>query len=66
MLATLRYGLSDDERQKAAESLADSTWSTHPDVTTALTTGGREDPSASVRATCLRCIARINFNRLPQ
>ena len=61
----LRYG-TPSERRHAAEDLATSTWSAHPSVTQALASCGRDDPEPAVRATCLRCLAQINFNKLPQ
>ncbi|MCC6418637.1 MAG: hypothetical protein IT429_10420 [Gemmataceae bacterium] len=64
LLATLRYGALEGDRQRAAEGLAASPWATHADVTGALTTAGRDDASSVVRAVCLRCMSRINFNRM--
>jgi hypothetical protein len=66
LIAKLQRGLSDQERERAAEALTASTWATHPDVLGALTAAGRNDPFPAVRATCLRCVARINFNQMPQ
>jgi hypothetical protein len=64
-LSTLQYGLSFEERMKAAETLTNPAWASLPEVANALAAAGRNDPSPVVRAACLRCVARINFNRLP-
>jgi hypothetical protein len=64
-LMLLRRG-TPSERQRAAQDLATSSWSGHPSVTQALAACGREDPEPAVRATCLRCLAQISFNKMPQ
>jgi hypothetical protein len=61
----LRFGRTPSDRQSAAEWLTVSPWATHPEVMHSLTLAGREDASPAVRTTCLRCLATINFHRLP-
>jgi hypothetical protein len=64
LLATLQQGRSHEDRQRAADSLANSPWRAHPDVLGALDSAGRDDPSPAVRSHCLRCVNRINFDRM--
>ncbi len=66
LLAVLQYGATPEDRQTAAEALTASTWSGDARVLGALGACGRDDASPAVRATCLRCVARINFNNMPQ
>ncbi|MCI0460441.1 MAG: hypothetical protein L0Z62_26100 [Gemmataceae bacterium] len=64
LLATLQQGRTHEDRQRAAEALAASSWRAHPDVLSALSSAGRDDPSPAVRSLCLRCVNRINFDRM--
>ena len=46
------------QREWAAEYLAASGWQTNQYVVPALLKGAKEDPAATVRATCVRCLAQ--------
>jgi hypothetical protein len=62
MLTVLRDSLYPSQREWAVESLAALDWRMHGDVVQALLSGAREDPAASVRASCIRSLARMNVN----
>src|SRR5262249_19120834 len=62
MLGVLRDSLYPSQREWAVESLSALDWRMHPDVVQALVLGAREDPAASVRAGCVRALARMNAN----
>jgi hypothetical protein len=64
-MATLRDALYPSQRECAAETLATVDWRAHPYVVGALVTAAREDPAATVRADCVRCLARMNVNTTP-
>jgi hypothetical protein len=65
MLSTLRDSLYPSQREWAADSLAMTDWRTHPQVVQALVTAAKEDPAATVRAGCVRCLAKMNVNTVP-
>jgi hypothetical protein len=65
LLVTLRDHLLPSRRQVAAETLSTSDWHRHPEVVTALVQAAREDPAASVRAACVRCLGRMSANTEP-
>jgi hypothetical protein len=64
-MVTLRDALYPSQRECAAETLAGMDWRSHPDVVLALVTAAREDPAATVRADCVRCLARMNVTTAP-
>src|SRR5262249_2558495 len=57
-LATLKDALQPSERQTAAEALIEGATGRSPEVRTALLTAVQQDPAATVRAACLRCLAK--------
>jgi hypothetical protein len=65
MVSTLRDSLYPSQREWAADSLAMVDWRTHPQVVQALMTAAKEDPAATVRAGCVRCLAKLNVNTMP-
>ena len=52
-------------REWAAESMATVDWRTYPQVVQALTTAAKEDPAATVRAGCVRGLAKMKANTAP-
>lgn len=59
LLATLKDSLYPSQREWAAENLARHDARAHPDVIDALVTAAKEDPAATVRAGCVRCLAKM-------
>jgi hypothetical protein len=64
-MSVLRDALYPSQRELAAESLAKVDWHSHPHVVQALLTAARQDPAATVRAGCIRCLAQMNVNTVP-
>jgi hypothetical protein len=64
-LATLRDSLYPSQREWAANALASYDWRTHPDAVHGLLLGAREDPAPSVRAACVRALARMKADSAP-
>jgi hypothetical protein len=62
LIQTLRDALYPSQREYAAEALAALDWRTHPQVFDALLTAARDDPAATVRMTCVRCLSSMNVN----
>ncbi len=65
MQVGLRDSLYPSQREWAAENMATVDWRLHPQVIQFLTTAAKEDPAATVRATCLRCLAKMKANTAP-
>src|SRR5207237_6531015 len=65
MVVALRDSLYPSQRELAAQSLGAADWRTHPEVVQALTMAAKEDPAATVRAGCVRCLANMNANTPP-
>jgi hypothetical protein len=65
MLVALRDSLYPSQRELAAQSMAAADWRTHPQVVQALTTAAKEDPAATVRAGCVRCLANMKASTPP-
>jgi hypothetical protein len=61
-LSTLRDSLYPSERERAAESLAATDWHANPGIVPALLSAAQEDPAATVRAGCIRCLAMMKAN----
>jgi hypothetical protein len=61
-ITTMRDSIYPSQREWAAGQLATADWRTHADVLHALLTGAREDPAPTVRAACVRALARMNAN----
>lgn len=56
---TLKEALQPSEREIAAVQLTDTSNARTPAVKGALMTAAKEDPAATVRAACLRCLVKI-------
>jgi hypothetical protein len=59
-LTALRDALYPSHREWAAENLADANAQMHPEVVDALLNGARHDSAPSVRAACVRSLAKLN------
>lgn len=62
LMATLRDSLYPSQRELAAEKLCTVNWQSNPEVVGALVTAAREDPAATVRAGCVRCLVKMKVN----
>lgn len=62
LLLTLKDALYPSHREWAAEALAGVDWHQSPQVVDALLLGAKEDPAATVRAGCVRSLARMNIH----
>ena len=65
MEITLRDALYPSQRELAAQAMATADWHSHPSVVQFLTKAAKEDPAATVRATCVRCLANMHVNTGP-
>jgi hypothetical protein len=64
-LVILRDSGYPSQREWAAEKLASCKWQTQPQVLEALLKALRDDPAASVRAACIRSLAKMEANTVP-
>jgi hypothetical protein len=62
MLGQLHESWLPSEREMAACRLASLDWKAHPVVVEALLRSAKEDPAATVRAGCVRCLAQMSVN----
>jgi hypothetical protein len=62
LLVKLRESLYPSQREWAANRLANVDWRRNAEVAPALMLAAREDPSATVRAGCIRALARMKVN----
>jgi hypothetical protein len=60
LLALLRNSIYPSEREWAADCLATVDGRSNPQVVQSLLAAAREDPAATVRASCIRNLARMN------
>jgi hypothetical protein len=65
MLSMLRDSLLPSQREWAADQLGTLDWKANQPVVDALVKGCRQDPAATVRASCVRSLARMNVNLVP-
>jgi hypothetical protein len=65
LLATLRNSLLPSQREWAADQLAGVDWRANPQAVDALVTAAHSDPAASVRAGCVRALAKMKANTPP-
>jgi hypothetical protein len=59
-LALMRDSLYPSQREWAADKLSTCKWQTHPHVVQALVQSIKDDPAPSVRAACIRSLARMD------
>jgi hypothetical protein len=64
-MATLRDSIYPSQREWAAAALASCNWREQPEVLHAVLTAAREDPAASVRAACVRALAKMKAHTAP-
>jgi hypothetical protein len=62
-VCVLHDSLYPSQREWAAESLTAFDWRSFSALIDPMVTAAREDPSATVRAACVRCFARMHVNR---
>ena len=66
MQALLHDSIYPSHREWAVESLAATVdWHSHPQVVQIMLTAARNDPAATVRAACVRCLCKMNANTVP-
>ena len=61
-LDVLHDSLYPSQREWAAETLSALDWRCSPKVVEAMVAGAREDPAATVRAACVRCLTKMKAN----
>lgn len=62
LVNALQNALYPSQRERAAESLAKCDCKAHPEVVDALVLAAREDPAATVRSACVRCLGKVSAN----
>jgi hypothetical protein len=65
LIATLHGAALPSEREMIVEQLSAYDWRSHPQVVTALMDGAKNDPAATVRASCVRALAQMKVNTIP-
>jgi hypothetical protein len=65
LLHVLRDSIYPSQREWAADQLAECDWKLNTPVVDAMVTAAREDPAATVRAGCVRCLGRMHANTVP-
>jgi len=65
LVGMLKDSLYPSQREWAADCLTSCDWRTHPEVVQALVAGASKDPAATVRAGCVRALAKMNVNTPP-
>jgi hypothetical protein len=63
-LAALRDALLPSEREMAVNQLSKCDWRSNAPVVQALVAAAREDPAPSVRAACVRSLAKMHVNTI--
>jgi HEAT repeat protein len=63
LLAMLKDALYPSQREEAADRLAALGVKAHPAILDNLLAAAKEDPAATVRASCVRSLARLNVDR---
>jgi hypothetical protein len=61
----LRESLYPSQREWAADKLSSCKWQSHPHVVQVLVASLRDDPAATVRAACIRTLAKMDANLVP-
>jgi hypothetical protein len=65
LLSMLKGSLLPSQREWAADQLSGLDWHAHPQVVDALLTAAHNDPAATVRAGCVRSLAKLKVNTVP-
>jgi len=61
LTSMLHDSLYPSQRELAAEGLTNYDWHYYPQAVQALLVAAREDPAPQVRATCVRCLVKLNI-----
>ncbi|MFL5240489.1 MAG: HEAT repeat domain-containing protein [Gemmataceae bacterium] len=64
-MAVLKESIYPSQREWAAEQLSACDWHKSLEVVPELLKAAKEDSAATVRAGCIRCLARMNVNTVP-
>ena len=62
LMSTLQNALYPSQRERAAQALSACNWKANPEVVAALLLAAREDPAATVRSACVRCLGKMNVS----
>jgi hypothetical protein len=65
LLMVLRDSVLPSEREMAVDSLARCDWRNQPAIVESLMKAAKLDPAATVRAACVRTLARLKVNTVP-
>jgi hypothetical protein len=65
LIAVLRNSVLPSEREMAVEQLSRYDWRSQPQVVTELTNAAKNDPAATVRASCVHALAKMKVNTVP-
>ena len=65
LLRILHESIYPSQREWAADQLADCDWKQNAPIVDALVKCAKEDPAATVRAGCIRALARMRVNTVP-
>jgi hypothetical protein len=65
LIAVLHGSIMPSEREMAVDQLTCFDWRSQPQVATAIVEAAKNDPAATVRASCVRALAKMKVNTLP-
>jgi hypothetical protein len=65
LIAVLHSSVMPSEREMAVDQLTCFDWRSQPQVAAAIVEAAKNDPSATVRASCVRAMAKMKMNTLP-
>jgi hypothetical protein len=65
LLRILHESIYPSQREWAADQLADCDWKQNAPIVDALVKCAKEDPAATVRAGCVRCLSRMHVDTVP-
>ena len=65
LLHVLHDSLYPSQREWAADELSECDWKQNMAVVDAMVLAAKEDPAATVRAGCVRCLGRMHANTVP-
>jgi hypothetical protein len=65
LLRIMKDSIYPSQREWAADQLADCDWKQNAPIVDALVTCAKEDPAATVRAGCVRCLSRMHVDTVP-
>jgi hypothetical protein len=64
-LRVLKDSIYPSQREWAAEQVSECDWRKNEAVVDALVAAAKEDPAATVRAGCVRCLTKMKVNTVP-